>query len=581
MALRKAVYELNSYEVELLKEGKTNPDVVTDYFFRTPGQKRGWIFDWNFDPEGAWQKKVHSASQKRIVVIGGFGSGKTKGVALSACVHSLLTADFSFMNCAPQSWQSELMYNFIMKTLGRGTVFEKIIYHHRTRPYPMIELRFRIEGEVVMSTLEFMSVDKTAKNILSWEGDWVNIDEAGLIDDLGGTIINLGSRMRGIVRVGDSDKERARLGRMSLCSNSWDNPELWYRYDLARELPDDYLTLTVSSRHNHNITEDQLRLMLKDIPEEEHDRFIDGARPEGRGNYFAKNRIYSCEDENYSNFILGGYNSGDTEFDVETTHGCGVTYFQIPASKDHIYMLLGDPGIGGAPNRNAPVLQVWDVTDFPKYKATLAALYWGNGKGSITPFYRQLFRFMIRYNPVVTAVDNTGTQKNTSEVLNNYITSGRIDKESALDFLGERLDLSSVLKPYVDGMDFSGGKKPAYLIAGRLMLEAGLFSWPKFVTGMRSQLSNYDPEKDNTAGNKIAQDLVATYCMSAFAVQSWFRIDPAKVVPAKTQKAIAGDLQRSRRSARYPRQGRRPREKQEPFSSDLPKHLPDIEIERR
>jgi len=37
------------------------------------------------DP-GKWQRDFHQALQKRIVIIGGFGSGKTKGVALSACV---------------------------------------------------------------------------------------------------------------------------------------------------------------------------------------------------------------------------------------------------------------------------------------------------------------------------------------------------------------------------------------------------------------------------------------------------------------------------------------------------------------
>jgi hypothetical protein len=61
------------------------------------------------------------------------------------------------------------------------------------------------------------------------------------------------------------------------------------------------------------------------------------------------------------------------------------------------------------------------------------------------------------------------------------------------------------------------------------MIEAGLFTWPKWVSGMRSQLTNYDPEKDVAGKPKITQDLVATYCMSAYAVQSWFHIDPASL----------------------------------------------------
>jgi len=542
----KSIYELSEQEIEILKVGITNPDVITDYFFRQKGEQHGWILDENFDPEGAWQNSVHSAAQKRIVLVGGFGSGKTKGVALSACVWSILTKDFTFMNCAPTSWQSELMYKFIMNTLARDTIFEKMIYASPKRPYPLIDIRFRIHGVLIRSTMEFMSVDKNANAILSWEGDWVNIDEAGLLDDLGGTIINLGSRMRGHIN------GRPFLGRMSLCSNSWDNPEFWYRYDLAHDLPDDYLSMAISSRYNHNITPDQLRLMLKDIPEEEHDRFIDATRPEGRGNYFSKPRIYACEDENYSQFLLGHIEAGMEGFGASTTYGCGVTYFEVPYNPTHEYMLLGDPGTGAAPNRNAPVLMVWDVHEFPKYKATLCAFYWGDGKGSITPFYSQLFKFMVKYNPIVTAVDNTGTQKNTSEILNNYILSSRMEEGKKFEFLGEQIDLSHVLNTQIQGMDFSGGKKPAYLIAGRLMLEAGLFSWPKIITGMRSQLSNYDPEKDNTNGTKIPQDLVATYCMSSYAVQVWFHIDPSKVVSKSKKEVVQGHEESSIRAVRQP-----------------------------
>jgi len=487
----KRIYDLTETEVEILRSGIDDPDILTDYWFRQEGAKHGWKLDENFDPEGVWQKPVHAASQKRIIVIGGFGCGKTRGIAISASVWSMLTKDFMFMNCAPTSYQSELMFNFIVNVLAHDTPFEKLIVAAPKRPYPKIELKFRVSGTLVHSTMEFMSIDKNASNILSWEGDWVNIDEAGLIDDLEQTIINLGSRMRGHIN------GRPRLGRMSMASNSWDNPELWYRYDMARELPTDYLSITVSSRHNRNITPDQLRMQLKDIPEDEHERYIDGGRPEGRGNYFSKTAVYDCEDADYAEFIQGHistFSETTSGFEVRKTYGAGVTYFHIPRVEGHQYIMLGDPGIGNSPNRNAPVLQVWDVTDFPKYRASLVAFSWGKGDGKIAPFIRQLFRFMTTYNPIVTAVDNTGPQKNTAELLNTYIRSTRTNGDSSFDWLGEKIDLSGVLFPQIGGMDFSSGKKNAYLISGRLMLEARLFSWPKFVIGMRSQLSNDDPE---------------------------------------------------------------------------------------
>jgi len=534
----KKIYSLSEYEISLLREGISDPDRITDYFFRPKGADKGWKLDENFELPGQWQKAVHNASQRRIIVIGGFGTGKTKGVGIMAALWCMTTRDFSFMNCAPLSWQSELMYKFIMNILARNTPFGKLIYASPRRPYPTIELRFYVGGVMVSSTMEFMSVDKNANAILSWEGDWVNIDEAGQVEDLETTIRNLGSRMRGQVN------GRERLGRMSMTSNSWENPEMWYRYDLARELADDYLSMTVSSRYNKNITEDQLRLMLKDIPEDEHERFIDGSRPEGLGNYFSKPRVYACEDPGYSDFIVGGIETGLPGFDLQRAHGAGVIYFTVPKAEGHIYVLLGDPGTGNAPNRNAPAIQVWDVTDFPKYRAIMVALYWGSGNGSITPFIRAFLAFMQMYNPVWSGVDNTGTQKNTAELLNLYIKSTRNDPAKKQDWLGD-IDLSRVINTSIFGLDFSGGKKPAYLIAGRIMIEANLVTWPKFVVGMRSQLTNYDPDKDRAlSGPKIAQDLVATYCMAAHTIFALFNIDPQEMVsaPQPENSGLAAEL---------------------------------------
>jgi hypothetical protein len=536
MARKKKVYELSDTEIQRLELGIKNPDIITNYFYRPEGGGVSFNLDENFDPEGAWQKTLHHAAQKRIIVVGGFGSGKTLGVAASAGIWCMTTKGFKFMNCAPAAWQSELMYKFVTETLARDTVFGKMVWAKPKRPYPMVELRFRVHGVTIYSTMEFMSVDKNASAILSWEGDWVNIDEAGKIDDLESTIVNLGTRLRGHAQ------GRPRLSRMSITTNSWDNPELWYRYDLARELPEDYLSMTISSRHNKNVTDDQLRMWLKDIPEDEHDRFIDGTRPEGRGKYFNKVKVYACEDQDYGDWILGCTNAGMDGFDMTKKHGCGIVHFEIPAmhgqddGKVHNYMLLGDPGNGDAPNRNAPVCMVWDVTDFPKYKASLVAFWWGSGNGSVTPFIVQFLKFMAKYNPLISAVENTGPQKNAAELLNTYIQSTRTDPETKFDWLGEPIDISHVLNPIIGGFDFSGGKKPTYLIAGRLMIEALLFTWPKFVTGMRSQLTNYDPEKDVAGKPKIPQDLVCGYCISAYSVQAWFHIDPSSVNKGKTEE---------------------------------------------
>ena len=67
---------LSPSEVQIMKRARTDPSVFTDYFFRPFGEKKGWKFDENFEPVGKWQEIVHSAAQKDITIVGGFGTGK-------------------------------------------------------------------------------------------------------------------------------------------------------------------------------------------------------------------------------------------------------------------------------------------------------------------------------------------------------------------------------------------------------------------------------------------------------------------------------------------------------------------------
>lgn len=513
------IYSLSKDEVELLRLGREDPNIITNYFFRSPGAERGWIFDYNFETWGKWQQMVHQANQTRIVVIGGYGSGKTQGIAISACTWAMTTLDFKFMNAAPVSWQTELMYNFIMD-IAEDTPFGRLIYEHPKRPYPKIVLKFYVGTHLVHSTLEFMSVDENAAKILSWDGDWLNIDEAGKIDNLSETIKNAGSRLRGKTKRG-----RPRLGRFSMCSNSWDNPELWYRFDMASALPDEHLSITVSTRANKNITPEQLRDILKDIPEDEHDQFIEGNRPQGAGMYFSNNAVHACESKGISDFVKDRLKEQDPNYIVASTSLAGVVVYEMPPVEDHVYIQLADPGTGEAPNRNAPVVMVWDVTDFPKNKALLVGLWWGSGHGSITPFLIKYFQLMMKYKPIYNGVDSTGPQKSTAELLNTYILNKGKTEETG-GWLGQ-IDLDGILDKTIHGLDFSGGKKPIYLVNARLMLEAKLMTWADIIVGIRSQLTNYDPSKDRTGEPKISQDLVAAFAMSSHTIRALFHLSTA------------------------------------------------------
>lgn len=545
---------LTPSEIEIMSRSiaEDNPSLFTNYFFRPYGEDEGWQFDNNFDPEGAWQETVCLAEQKDITLIGGFGTGKTVGIAMGACYWAAVTRDFRFLNAAPKAWQSKLMYDLILLE-ARNTRFEDLIWEKPRKPHPKITIRYRIGKLLYESSLEFMSADKNAEGILSWEGDWLHIDEAGLLDSLEEVIINVGSRLRGTVR------GRERLGRFSMTSNSWDNYYLWYYFDLAVGDPENFLSIVVSSRHNHNVTDHQLQRMVARIPKEERQRFIDGTRPEGRGRFFDKMSVYSCEVRHETEFVERNMEENVKGFYVEKLYGAGIIQFRVPPKSGNLYMFFGDPGTGKAPQRNAPVWMGWNVTDFPRLPARLVYFYWGNGGGRIGPFVDKMLEFQDYYKPIYSGIDSTGPQKNMAYLINEYLFRERFtekDEEDNITSFGYQGPMGRVRG--IGGLDFSGGKKMAYLQAARLFIEGGLLNWPKEIHGIRSQLTNYDPEKDRGYLSKIAQDIVATVAMSAHAIRIWFHVDPkdllaesAKVLdPRVASIRRYSDRERSRRSRR-------------------------------
>lgn len=543
---------LSPSEIEILKRGREDPDIVTDYFFRTENAEKGWLFDDNFTEEGKWQKKLHSAKQKDITVIGGFGTGKTLGVAMSAVVWGLLTADFKFLNAAPKAWQSKQMYDLILLQ-ARGTRFEDFIWSKPQKPYPKIVIRYKIGNQVYESTLEFMSIDKNAQGILTWEGDWLHIDESGLLDNLEEVIINVGSRLRGTVR------GRERLGRFSMTSNSWDNFQLWYYFDLAESEPEDYLSLQLRTVDNKNVTKEQFKRMLARIPKEERQRFLDGSRPEGRGRYFDRESVYACEIAGAGEYIEQQANDGKKNYLYEKIYGAGPVLSQEPPRKNRLYMTFGDPGDGKAPRRNAPVVITYDVTEFPTVAARVVAFWWGDGGGRINPFIAELFRQIKLYKPIFAGLDATGPQKNMNTLINEYAFREEFGNDN-LEELETQAGYQSAMGMVkgIHGMDFSGAKKSSYLIALRLLIEAAIMQWPKEIVGIRSQLTNYDPEKDRGVTSKIAQDIVATMAMGAYAMRIWFHVDPqtlftevAEMVSTDTSnvRRLSGSARTKRNSA--------------------------------
>jgi len=534
------VYTLNKSQVEIIKRGLTDSsqlDFFTGYWF-DKGGGHGFQFDRGFVPEYAWQKKLVFAQQNLICGVMGIGSGKTLGVGMAAYTWAMSTEGFKFMNGANWAYQSRLMKDLI-ETQIIDTPAENLVDNSVDTPYPKITLAYKIGKITYRSTMEFMSMDKQAAKIFSWRGDWINLDEAALIDQLDVALMNLSTRL-----TGKTARGREYLARMSLMTNPWANESathVYYFYDLAIDNPDECLSISVPTSANTNITERQIKNTLRFIRDpEEQERLLDGQRPEGKGLFFSKPSVGQCADPYMSEYIETKFKAGVPGFQVVKAMSFGVIEYQTPKTSDYCF-LVGDPGTGNFPARNAPCIAVIDASGLPQEPAFIVAFWWGSGNRRIQPFMNKFYDYKDKYRPIFAGVDSTGPQAGMVQLMNlTKVWSGQV--ESLAD------------QQSVYGMDFSVGRKDSMLLANRNLLELGLIRWADFAKGIKMQYYNYDRALDRSGQPKIAQDIVACLSMGAFAIRAYYNIGPDE--QAERERQVRSNLDTAYRNIRRPAQER-------------------------
>jgi hypothetical protein len=204
--------------------------------------------------------------------------------------------------------------------------------------------------------------------------------------------------------------------------------------------------------------------------------------------------IEQCTDEGLNVIMEAELEKGTKGFRMETAPKCGVILWEMPPDDGRFYMVIGDPGQGDPPYRNAPCIGVWDFTGFPEQPAVLRAFWWGFGGGSYQPFLQTMYRFAEKYKSVDNAFDATGTQKMMDELVferDNFIVVG--------------LNLA--------------GYKHVYNTSLKLFMDEELIKYPDIV-GIRSQLGNY-----RLPDTKIAQDVVSMMSMTAGYLRKFYYVD--------------------------------------------------------
>jgi hypothetical protein len=443
-----------------------------------------------------WQRLLHHAQQANDTIIGGVGSGKTTGAGISAATWAAVLPYFNFMDVAPTSWQASLMFDSVLQFAEAGDYAEKFITRVTRKPYPLIELYNK-------STLRFMTAQDDISRLRGWEGDWMHGDEFGFIPSLARTLSIMRTRLRGKT---PGRYPRARLGRLSVTTTATDNPDLWDRFDKMWESPAEYLSFTVRTDDNPHLTTRDIALMIEDIPEEIRVVEMDGQRPMGRGEYFPLHVVMSNEDAALNDMVHRAVRDKTRGCVYEESPRLGLMRYQKPHVPWHEYLIVGDPGTGNPPHRNAGCIGVFDITGFPdefESRIELVAYAWVYGGGRYDNFVTQFKTWWEYYRcGLNTVVESTGPQK------------GFGDYAFTLGLQGPRMP--------VEEMDLSGQKKGEALQATIQLFQRGLLRIP-FIRSMRTQLTGYTlPDK------KIPQDIVSMLMCMGRWIKQWrlFGEDP-------------------------------------------------------
>ena len=493
------VYKLTDEDIDVIRRSSADPNIFFAHFFKKKDVEKPFQLDYNFAEGKEWQKEFCMAKEHILCAIAGISTGKTLTVIMSAAYFAVKLRSFRFMNIANEQGQSDTMRNFLLDQ-SKDTLFEKLIAEKPKSPVSKIVLRFIVGDIEYSSELQFRNTGEKndAKNVMSTRMDWINIEESNLIPELKKVTGALVTRL-----TGNTAEGRPYLGRLSLIANPTDdNPELWDIYEAAAESPDGRV-FNINTEDNKNTTEAQVKFAVSIIgDDDEVEMYMTGNKPKSDGKYFSSSSIARCESIQLDAKLESLIEEGNLNHHKDSR--LGYLHWEMPHAPLRQYVVLGDPGTKNAPKRDSPVLGVFDVSKAPQI-APMVGFWWGNGNGTINPFNEMLIQFITKYNPILAGIDSTATQKQFAQVTTATLIEG----------MGYSIN---ELTP----LDFSGGRKYAYLIAARLSLELGMIQYPAGAKGISSQLRMYDPEKDRGSTTKLPQDVVSMLSMAAWVIRGLF-----------------------------------------------------------
>lgn len=460
------IWEYNGIEYTIIYEN--------DSEYPTFWHKHGWLFQ-------PWQLELYHCPQPEVTCVAGYGSGKTALEAAAACILAMTIPRARIFCVAPQMIQTMEVFRYITTNFVNTPFWDRFVVSYPTKPYPIITVANDYIGE---STIEFYSIERDPEKVRTLEGDIVFLDQAEKIENLDEVLQIAGSRLRGMT------DGRPKLGKFVMFANAGDNPQLWYRFDMDKEMPETFKSFEIASWTNPYLSKKDIENMKRRVggTQDQIDQWMGGKRPMGSGKHFSAETVRLCTDDTLDRIMNNAIEAKISGFIRKTGPKVGVFHWEMPPDFDggRNYCVIGDPGQGDPPERNSPPIMVWDITEFPKNPAFLRAFVWVFGRGSYWPFLYEYERLVKQYRAHGrNGFDSTGVQKGFDELV------------------------FSMMDLHPAGMSMAGTGKMLALNAAKLYMGKGLMKFP-YIPHLANQLTNY-----SLPDEKIRQDLVMAICMSA------------------------------------------------------------------
>lgn len=509
-----------------LRVGKNNKP--TNYKIRHEGSNvifhyhHGWLFQ-------PWQLAVHHCPKPDILVIAGFGSGKTAMMIQSMAIRAMTTPNFTGFIIAPRLTQAMQSYKYLI-TNAEDTLFgDRFMYSTPQKPFPQIIMKSDYIGT---STIEFFGVLDDTEKLRTIEGDMIGIEQMERFDDLAKLFRDAGSRLRGHVQ------GRERLGKILGIANAGSNPDMWWMFEQGIKNKDDpnypVASFRVKTTDNIYLTKKDIENMKRRVSVDGNGnvaQWMDAERPIGDGEHFSHKMLKMNFDEAMNDYMDVAIKQEKPGFDYREGQRAGTVLWECPPDfrSNRKYCVIGDPGQSNPPYRNSPVIMVWDYTDFPKRPAFLRCFSWVYGNGSYQPFIDEFIRLVEKYRAHQScAFDSTGQQSAFDQLV--FQSEG---------FL-------------VEGMNMAGNNKSKALNSAKVIMGQGLLKMPH-LDNIESQLVNY-----KLPDTRIRQDIVSVIIMSSDFLNRFFYIkDDGSIVDSYGSKMEDNGHSDDHWSSRYKRKPRK------------------------